>query len=157
MIRTMPAIESDASFLYQLFVHTRLEEMQAWAWDETMQQQFLNMQWTARQHSYSLQYPAAEQLILHVRDERVGQALVNRTDSNLTLVDITVLPAYRGLGIGTAFIQELLSEAEAGAKNIHLSVLPDNPALRLYERLGFNKIESSSLHIQMVWSPVPTR
>lgn len=157
MIRTMLATESDASLLYQLFAHTRLDELQAWGWDETMKQQFLSMQWTARQRSYSLQYPAAEQLILHHRDEKVGQALVNRTDGNWTLVDFAVLPAYRGLGIGTAFMQVLLSEAEAGAKKVQLSVLPDNPALRLYERLGFNKIESGSMHIQMVWSPTPTR
>ncbi|WP_433944208.1 GNAT family N-acetyltransferase [Paenibacillus sp. SN-8-1] len=129
--------------------------MQSWGWDEIMQQQFLSMQWAARQRSYSLQYPAAEQLILHHREEKVGQALVDRSDGKLTLVDIAVLPAYRRQGFGTAFIRKLQADAENASMSIHLSVLPDNPALRLYERTGFIRNDSGSLHIQMVWSPAP--
>ena len=52
--------------------------------------------------------------------------------------DLGVLPEHRDQGIG----QALLAEAEAlarelGACRLSLEALPDNPAIRLYKRLGF--------------------
>ena len=49
---------------------------------------------------------------------------------------VAVVPSERGTGLGRALLERLL--AEVGA--VSLSVEPDNPALRLYERLGFEKV-----------------
>jgi ribosomal protein S18 acetylase RimI-like enzyme len=54
---------------------------------------------------------------------------------------MAILPAYRGKGIGTKLMQEICTLASInGYKTISLSVDPSNPALRLYERFGFQKI-----------------
>lgn len=50
------------------------------------------------------------------------------------IVYIAVDPAIRGQGIGKALVQEAIKRSKGG---IALHVEADNPARRLYERLGF--------------------
>jgi GNAT superfamily N-acetyltransferase len=48
---------------------------------------------------------------------------------------------YRGQGLGSALLEALMRAlAGAGAERVSLSVEPDNPARRLYERAGFAKV-----------------
>ncbi|MGH8896543.1 MAG: GNAT family N-acetyltransferase [Egibacteraceae bacterium] len=51
----------------------------------------------------------------------------------------------RGRGIGTRLLVALLRRAGAAHSAITLSVRTDNPALRLYERLGFRAVEGSDM------------
>jgi GNAT superfamily N-acetyltransferase len=54
---------------------------------------------------------------------------------------IGVKQEARNRGVGRLLLQELLAEAgRQGISQISLSVEVENPALRLYERLGFEKI-----------------
>jgi ribosomal protein S18 acetylase RimI-like enzyme len=56
---------------------------------------------------------------------------------------VAVVPEYRGMGVGTALLRALISRAwEVGYRGISLSVDSRNPALRLYERLGFQVVKS---------------
>ena len=63
-----------------------------------------------------------------------GYGYVDETTPELT---IAVLPAYRGKGLGTALLSHLLTMAQGSYPAVSLSVSPANPALRLYQRLGF--------------------
>jgi ribosomal protein S18 acetylase RimI-like enzyme len=51
-----------------------------------------------------------------------------------------VLPGYEGRGIGTAMIEALLIDASDRYEAVVLSVRAGNPAVRLYERLGFQRV-----------------
>lgn len=54
---------------------------------------------------------------------------------------IAVLPQYRGQGIGRDLMINLLKKAESSSySQISLSVDPNNPAIYLYQSLGFEKI-----------------
>ena len=54
---------------------------------------------------------------------------------------ISIFKPYRGQGIGTAMMRVMLDElCDAGYTRASLSVQKENPALRLYERLGFRII-----------------
>jgi GNAT superfamily N-acetyltransferase len=53
---------------------------------------------------------------------------------------IAVAPEYVGSGAGTLLLDELMRAAASDYRQIVLSVRADNPARRLYERLGFAKI-----------------
>lgn len=55
----------------------------------------------------------------------------------------TVLPEYRGKGIGSAMLDQLFIEASALHEQISLSILADSPAIRFYERHGFSIYENS--------------
>ncbi len=56
-------------------------------------------------------------------------------------VTLGVLHGHRGCGVGTRLLTELVAQARtAGPRALSLSVEPDNPALRLYSRLGFTTV-----------------
>jgi GNAT superfamily N-acetyltransferase len=56
-------------------------------------------------------------------------------------LSIGVRPSVRGRGVGTALMNALVRLArEEGHAALSLSVEPDNPARRLYERVGFRKV-----------------
>lgn len=58
-------------------------------------------------------------------------------------VSLALLPEYRGIGIGTALLEELIHAASAHYQAISLSVSLGNPARRLYERLGFELVRQA--------------
>lgn len=63
---------------------------------------------------------------------------------------VAVSPEHRGKGVGTALMKRLLSEASALFPAVSLSVSPENPARRLYERLGFETLEVRGGHPLML-------
>jgi ribosomal protein S18 acetylase RimI-like enzyme len=59
---------------------------------------------------------------------------------------IGVHPAYRGLGVGTAMLLRLIDLAKLTYPGISLSTRAANtPAVRLYERMGFQKVAGSEV------------
>ncbi|MBU0475385.1 MAG: GNAT family N-acetyltransferase [Bacteroidetes bacterium] len=54
-------------------------------------------------------------------------------------LSMSVIPEYRGKGIGTKMIEKLFEEIKNKYKQISLSVSKENPAKRLYERFSFEK------------------
>lgn len=62
-------------------------------------------------------------------------------DKNTPELAISILPEFRGYNIGTKLLKKLFDLLKInGYTNISLSVQNDNPAVRLYQRLGFNII-----------------
>ncbi|MEO0801855.1 MAG: GNAT family N-acetyltransferase [Cyanobacteria bacterium J06642_2] len=58
---------------------------------------------------------------------------------------IAVLPKYRGRGIGTQLLHRVLEAAQAQFTAVSLSVRANNPAVKLYERIGFVKVPDSDV------------
>lgn len=57
------------------------------------------------------------------------------------LQHLAVVPAARGRGVGELLLRNCIDRShEAGYRRIHLDVYADNPAVRLYERMGFETI-----------------
>jgi GNAT superfamily N-acetyltransferase len=66
-------------------------------------------------------------------------------------VSAAVLPDHRGRGIGTALLGALEREArDRGIDRLSLSVERDNPAVALYERLGFRPLRCERNALTMV-------
>jgi ribosomal protein S18 acetylase RimI-like enzyme len=71
-------------------------------------------------------------------EEVPGYGFVAASVPELT---IAVVPDARGLGIGSALVEALLAEARRlRLPGVSLSVEADNPALRLYEGAGFERV-----------------
>jgi ribosomal protein S18 acetylase RimI-like enzyme len=65
-------------------------------------------------------------------------------DDNTPELGIAVCPEHRGNGIGEWLIKAILEEnIRRSYPAVSLSVRTDNPAIRLYERLGFAMVEDS--------------
>jgi ribosomal protein S18 acetylase RimI-like enzyme len=58
---------------------------------------------------------------------------------------IAVVPDYRGKGIGTNLLTQILGVAKIKYPAVSLSVRANNPVLQLYERTGFIKIPGSEV------------
>jgi ribosomal protein S18 acetylase RimI-like enzyme len=59
--------------------------------------------------------------------------------------------AHRGAGIGALLLQELARLAAAeGFAQLSLSVDTDNPARRLYERLGYRELSADGDGVRML-------
>jgi GrpB-like predicted nucleotidyltransferase (UPF0157 family)/GNAT superfamily N-acetyltransferase len=66
-------------------------------------------------------------------------------------IGIALRPKYRAKGLGTRLLQKLLAELQLrGSSQVSLSVDQRNPALRLYERLGFKKYRQEGNALIMV-------
>lgn len=66
-----------------------------------------------------------------------GKASVTYHDDQTPELAIAVTPAWLGHGIGTALLTKLIAEARHHYPALVLSVRADNPALQLYQRMGF--------------------
>lgn len=82
-----------------------------------------------------------------LKGENRGFGYVDDMTPELT---IAILPEYRGKGIGSTLITQLLETARPCYKAICLSVSPDNPAKRLYQRLGFEVIKEDSSALTLI-------
>jgi ribosomal protein S18 acetylase RimI-like enzyme len=142
---------NDEGFLFQVYAGTRAPEMELVDWSAEQKQAFLQMQYNAQRQSYLQQFPKAEYHIILRNDVGVGRLIVDRSDDFISLMDIAILPEHRNSGIGSAFIKALQVESAETNKPLQLHVETFNPALSLYEKLGFTKIGEVGFYWQLEW------
>lgn len=66
-------------------------------------------------------------------------------DNTTPSLALSVCPAYRGAGIGTALLEGMMAALrKAGCKRVSLSVQKVNPAVRLYRRVGFETVAETA-------------
>jgi ribosomal protein S18 acetylase RimI-like enzyme len=138
-----------------VYASTRADEMAITGWTAAQQEAFLQMQFHAQRQYYLQEYPSAEYHVIQRDGVDIGRQIVNRTNSEILLMDIALLPEYRNGGIGTALIQDLMAEAEQAGQPLRLHVEFFNPALRLYERLGFTRTGEMGVYFEMERRPAP--
>ena len=120
-------------------------------WTPEQVNAFLAMQCQAQQQHYRRTFPKALNYLILVDGQPVGRLLVNRTESEIRVVDLSLFPEVRGKGIGTTLLRRLQAEARAAGRPIRLHVRPGNRACRLYQRLGFAITGNTGAHLQMEW------
>ena len=148
-----PARPDDEIFLLQVYASTRADEMAIVPWSAEQKIEFVQMQFNAQRQSYTEQFPRANWDIVLRGETPVGRLIVHRAEDEISLMDIALLPKYRNAGTGTALVRDLMQEANAARKPLRLHVETFNPALRLYERLGFVQIGDAGIYIKMEWTP----
>lgn len=135
-----------------LYARTREPEFAAANWDALTLRTFLELQFKTQSQYYKMAYPEADNRVVLLGQDPIGRFIVDRGEREITLVDITLLPEKRNAGIGSNLVKKLIAEAAADAKPVRLHVLNDNPARRLYERLGFSAIGGDGVYVEMKWS-----
>jgi ribosomal protein S18 acetylase RimI-like enzyme len=153
LIRLDPIGPADEPFLYQTFASTRSDEMALTGWNAQQQELFLRMQYEAQRSSYLSQTPDAEYWLIRRDEMAAGRLILHRTSEKIYVVDIALIPEFRGLGIGSDLMEAIMQEASLAGKSVGLHVERFNPALRWYERLEFTVIGSGPIYLEMVWRP----
>ena len=149
-----PMTDEDLPFIAALYASTRTQELAATGWPEAMQQAFLTQQHQAQDRHYRTVWPDAERLIVELGNVPVGRLYLGWSDDRVRVIDISLLPEARRRGSGSALLRDLQRQARAAGLAVALSVVPGNPALRLYERLGFVAVAGLDPSRQeMIWTP----
>ena len=152
-----PVDEGDEQFLFQVYASTRAEELAQVGWSDSQKQSFLEMQFRAQSRYYESEYPGAEFRIILVGGQPAGRLYVHRRENEIRVMDIALLPPHRRQGTGTRLLNEILDEGARTSRRVTIHVEIFNPALRLYERLGFHQVGSNGVYHLLEWTPARSR
>ena len=158
-----PITPDDRELLLSIYASSRADELALSDWPAAQQRAFIEMQFDAQARHYGQQRPRATcQLIVSGDKPTAGRAAgrlwVDRAADTLHVLDITLLPAARGQGLGGQLLGELMAEAQQRGTPLTISVELHNPARRLYERLGFEaRGETQGIYQRMAWQPTTLR
>lgn len=144
----------DDSFLAGVYASTRAEELAVTGWSDHEKALFCRHQFDAQTTHYTANYPGASFQIIEWSGRPAGRLYVMRWEKEIRIVDITLLPEHRGAGLGTKLVKDLQEEAKDAGKKLSIHVERLNPALRLYERLGFRQVEERGVYLLLEWSPL---
>jgi ribosomal protein S18 acetylase RimI-like enzyme len=108
-------------------------------WDDAVQTEF-HRRW----------YDADRVWIIESADQLIGVLDYTFHEDHLDLSRITIHPDHQNRGVGTAVITDLLNEADRRGVPTMLQVFDINPALHLYERLGFVETDRDGPTINMI-------
>lgn len=148
-----PIDDGDRDFLFELYASTRADEMALLDWDSGQKQSFLEMQFHAQHTYYQEQFRQAAFDVVMSGGERIGRLYIDRRPDEIRVIDIALLPAYRGRGIGSGLMAGILDEARQAGLPVRIHVERFNPAMHLYNRIGFRPVMDQGVYILMEWTP----
>lgn len=153
-IEFRPTAEEDIEFLYKLYASTRADEMALTGWNEKEIEDFLRMQFRLQHVQYMENYKVGGTFeIILVNGAPAGRLYVQRKKDDIRIVDIALLPEFRGKGTGSRIMNELMAEADRENLPLSLHVEQFNSALGLYERMGFEKKDLIGIYFFMERPP----
>jgi ribosomal protein S18 acetylase RimI-like enzyme len=152
-LRFRHVVDADYPFLNTLYADTRAAEMALVSWSEDEKAKFLASQFALQDKHYRNVYRNADFLVVEQQDRPIGRVYVNRSDREIRLMEITLVPESRNRGLGSALLHELMDEARSVGAQLTLHIEPHNPAQRLYRRLGFYLIENRGAYDFLGWRP----
>jgi ribosomal protein S18 acetylase RimI-like enzyme len=153
-----PLTDADLPFVAALYASTRQEELAQTGWPQAAIDAFLLSQHEAQHAHYALHYAGMEWLIIQdAAGAPIGRLYLAEWTSEFRIVDIALLPDARGRGIGRAVLEDVLALAQGAGKPASIHVEKNNPARRLYERLGFRSAEDKGVYdLMRAGEPSPT-
>lgn len=149
-----PATPADDAFLCEVYSSTRREEMAAAGFPPDVEAAFLRQQHETQLRAYPLQFPGAEHSVVLDAGVPVGRTWVWRTDEDILLADIALLPEHRGRGTGTTVLLALQREAATRGVALRLHVSEGERVAAWYRQLGFATVERHAAYEEMVWRAV---
>ena len=154
-MRLRPATAGDEPFLRAVYASSRADELALTDWNEQQKAAFCDQQFSAQDSHYRAHYPGAEFSIVELEGTPAGRLYVDRWEAEIRIMDIVLLPQFRRASLGTELLRELQREATAAGKSLTIHVERFNPALTLYQRLGFVVREEKGVYQLMEWRGAP--
>jgi ribosomal protein S18 acetylase RimI-like enzyme len=107
---------------------------------------FIELQFQAQSHAYAAYRDTSFEVVL-VDGDPAGRLIVARWPEELRVVDIALLPEFRGRGIGGTLMREVIAEADERGVKTSIHVERFNPAQHLYTRLGFRSVSEAGVYL----------
>ncbi|WP_160147887.1 GNAT family N-acetyltransferase [Trinickia soli] len=149
LLRLRPAHDHDRGFLQAVFESTRADEFAQTGWDAERIAAVLAQQFSAQDAYYRQHYLRGRFDVIVQGATAIGRLYHDWCGSEARLIDIALLPAYRGAGLGGRIVRAFVARAAARAMPIVLYVEMNNPVQALYRRLGFEPIGENGVYVQM--------
>ncbi|MCJ2045487.1 GNAT family N-acetyltransferase [Methylobacterium sp. J-078] len=147
-----PEAEADGAFLFVLFASAH--GLPLAGLDPPLRDLLLRQGFAGQRATYRARYPAARFEVIAQDGASIGRIVTDLGADAVTLVDIVLLPEWRGRGLGTRLIDETMAAARLAGLPLRLAVSADNAgARRLYARLGFATVRAGDLHHDLAWTP----
>jgi ribosomal protein S18 acetylase RimI-like enzyme len=134
---------SDETFLFALYSTTRADEMALVPWNEEQKDAFVQSQFQAQQNHYFSEYPNGKFQTVSLDDQKIGRLYICESEDEIHIIDLTILPEFRGQGIGTQIITDILQTAE---KPVQIYLESFNQSINLFTRLGFQIIKDEGIY-----------
>ncbi len=147
-----PETEADIPFLMRLYASTREEELARAPWSAEQKAAFLAQQFVAQRRHYRGYTDCAFDVIEN-NGEPAGRLYLQTQPSRLHIVDVALLPVWRGHGVGALLLEGLQAAGRDCGRGVSTFVEKFNPALRLYQRLGFAQIADHGVYLEVEWRP----
>jgi len=143
-IHVREARSADVDFARSLYFETmRVMIESAFGWDQHRQEE-----------SFAEWFDLLETGII-VADGRDVGWMQTRTDNHeVFLGSLYVKPEMQRLGIGTHVVRKLIAQCRRSSSSLTLAVMKINPAIHLYERLGFHVTHEDQYKFYMRWEPL---
>jgi RimJ/RimL family protein N-acetyltransferase len=148
-----PITRSDEAFLFALYASTRADEMTFVPWNAEQKTAFLQSQFQAQHQHYTSKYPHGKFQIIQLDDQKIGRLYVCELEDEVRIIDLTILPEFRGQGFGTEIIMGILHKAE---KPVQI-YLESNQSINLFKRLGFEIVSDEGLYQLWHWNNFETK
>jgi ribosomal protein S18 acetylase RimI-like enzyme len=150
-LRDMTVEDSDLS--YRLFVTSREDDVLYLPLPPAEMERFLREQFDMQHRFYHEHFAGASYQVVERDGVPVGRLYLHRQPDHILVIDIALLPEWRGSGIGSLLMGDIMREAAESGKAVRLHVERFNRALKLYERLGFRPIEDHGIYLFLEWLP----
>ncbi len=157
-----PIQPGDEEALHAIFASTREAERQQFGWSALDWDAFTRQQFAA-QHAQYMQGYANPTFSIVMRGgeagrpaQTAGRLYVDRSSTEIRIIDIALLPEHRQQGLGGRLLRALADESDACGIPLGLHVEQNNPVLSAYGRLGFQVQEDRGVYLYMRRPPVQT-
>lgn len=144
-----PAAPEDEPFLRRVYASTRADELAQVPWSDEMKRRFCDMQFDAQDADYRARWRDMRYDVILVGGEPAGRLWQAFSPSNVHVLDLAILPEFRGRGAGTKLLRDVIAHATSTGRSTSISVEKLNRARALYERLGFRVVSESDVHYRM--------
>ncbi len=153
LIELRPAAGKDEEFLYRVYADTRIDEITVNGWTGEEVEAFLRQQFSLQHRQYHEHYEGAQFDIILYNKAPAGRLYVYRGKKEIRIMDIALLREFRRQGVGSKLMDDLIAEADEKQLPLNLHVEHNNPAMGLYEQLGFEKGELRGVYYFMERPP----
>ena len=145
----------DYPFLRALYRDVRQQELSVTGWPQQSIDAFCDSQFGLQDHHYRTYFPNARYYLIELEQKPIGRIYLNNDPESLWLMEISLISALRGRGLGTLLMQWLTDMADTSERPMLLHVEPNNPARHMYERSGFVAQELEGAYLKMERGPQP--
>lgn len=150
-LRVRPALSGDRSLLRRIITLDTEHMLENVPVD--VRRMIVAVQVEGRMNLVRRGHPAATCLLLETAGDVVGMVMVDLRRERALLLELIILPPWRGQGYGREMLAGLCSQADAEQWEMQASVFYDSPVRDFFQKAGFIPSHEDGLDLVLLRPP----